>query len=225
MHKNSVNYKVFTTLNHTDVASYPIWIQYFRITLGFLVFLFTGTHFNTNLLCTNCYVDGKLCSCLQGYESKAKARGGQSGRGLVQQHLRRHRARQASIGAAKAAAKAVAREVAKSGQSQTTGRDSSPWGSSERSSPSLCPGRWAPEPGRSLTCLPAEGVHADVCPLIMALVKNKNPANSFGDTPLHQAAKRGHADVSQLIMEEVENKNPENSIGETTMNIAACLRI
>ena len=51
-------------------------------------------------------------------------------------------------------------------------------------------------------------------------VENKNPANNFGDTPLHWAAKEGHLDVCKLIIANVDNKHPVNISGRTPKDLA-----
>ena len=48
----------------------------------------------------------------------------------------------------------------------------------------------------------------------------RNPANSFGDTPLHYAADRGRLDICQLLVENVQDRNPANNKGQTPLELA-----
>ena len=56
--------------------------------------------------------------------------------------------------------------------------------------------------------------------------EDKNPANSFGDTPLLCAVKNGHLDISKYIIDNVEEnkKNSANKIGFTPLHYAAILK-
>ena len=46
-------------------------------------------------------------------------------------------------------------------------------------------------------------------------IADKNPADNFGRTPLHEAAKEGHLDICRLIIENVDNKHPVDQMGRT----------
>ena len=56
-------------------------------------------------------------------------------------------------------------------------------------------------------------------------VKNKNPADKFGDTPLHHAASNGLPDICRLILEHLAEgngrSNPVNHKGFTPLHLAA----
>ena len=56
--------------------------------------------------------------------------------------------------------------------------------------------------------------------------EDKNPANSFGDTPLLCAVKNGHSDICKYIIDNVEEnkKNPVNITGYTPLHYAAMLK-
>ena len=54
---------------------------------------------------------------------------------------------------------------------------------------------------------------------------NKNPANSYGDTPLLCAVKNGHSDICAYIIDNVDEnkKNPADNNGFTPLHYAAML--
>ena len=56
--------------------------------------------------------------------------------------------------------------------------------------------------------------------------EDKNPANSYGDTPLLCAVKNGHSDICKYIIDNVEEnkKNPVNITGYTPLHYAAMLK-
>ena len=41
----------------------------------------------------------------------------------------------------------------------------------------------------------AENGQFDICQLIVEMVENKNPANTYGWTPVHDAARNGYFDI------------------------------
>ena len=45
---------------------------------------------------------------------------------------------------------------------------------------------------------------------IFDIIEDKNPADEFGSTPLHLAAKKGHLSICELILENVEEKDPKS---------------
>ena len=47
-----------------------------------------------------------------------------------------------------------------------------------------------------------------------------NPADKWGQTPLHVAATAGRVEVVRLILDSVEDKNPANNEGETPLQLA-----
>ena len=53
-------------------------------------------------------------------------------------------------------------------------------------------------------------------------VKDKNPANEYGVTPLHIAAGKGHLRICKLIINNVENLNPYDDDGWTPLDAAIC---
>ena len=72
--------------------------------------------------------------------------------------------------------------------------------------------------------------HLYVCNLIIATnLKNTNPKDCFGDTPLHEAARWGHIDICQSIIANIKKKyfwyftnvNPKNVDGITPLHVAA----
>ena len=65
--------------------------------------------------------------------------------------------------------------------------------------------------------------HLDICQLIISNVKDKNPADDFGYTPLHLAISGGHLEVCMLIVESVKDKNPGDNFGNTPLHWAADL--
>jgi ankyrin repeat protein len=50
--------------------------------------------------------------------------------------------------------------------------------------------------------------------------KDKNPADSYGNTPLHMAAMWGHLEIVKLLLEHVKDKNPVNNRQKTPIQIA-----
>ena len=62
--------------------------------------------------------------------------------------------------------------------------------------------------------------HFNICKLIIENVQNKNPANSIGHTPLHEAAYFGRFDICKLIIDNVDNKHPIDNLGKTPKNLA-----
>ena len=50
---------------------------------------------------------------------------------------------------------------------------------------------------------------------------NKNPKNSWIDTPLHFAASKGHLKICKYIVDKVEDKNPKCINGRTPLHYAA----
>ena len=57
--------------------------------------------------------------------------------------------------------------------------------------------------------------------LIIENVTDKNPANFFGTTPLHNAALAGKFDIFQFLFENAKNKNPIDHDGDTPLHKAA----
>ena len=60
---------------------------------------------------------------------------------------------------------------------------------------------------------------------IASKFEDKNPANSFGDTPLLCAVKNGRSDICKYIIDHVDEdkKNPANIIGYTPLHYAVIL--
>ena len=58
----------------------------------------------------------------------------------------------------------------------------------------------------------AESGFLNVYQLIMENIKDINPTNGSGDTPLSLAAKAGHLDVCKFIVENVTEKNPAHNL-------------
>ena len=56
--------------------------------------------------------------------------------------------------------------------------------------------------------------------MIIHKVKDKNPSNSAGYTPLHFAARKGHFSIAELIINNIEDLNPRNRIGQTPFDCA-----
>ena len=52
---------------------------------------------------------------------------------------------------------------------------------------------------------------------------NKNPKNSWKETPLHFAASKGHLKICKYIVDKVEDKNPKNILGRTPLHYAAII--
>ena len=48
-----------------------------------------------------------------------------------------------------------------------------------------------------------------------------NPADNFGNTPLHMAASEGNFEIFELIFQNVNDKNPSNINGGTPLHRAA----
>ena len=63
--------------------------------------------------------------------------------------------------------------------------------------------------------------HFNVVKYIMHSVKDKNPADWKGDTPLHGAAIHGHLAIVKYIMDNIEDKSPKNCHGSTPLHAAA----
>ena len=55
----------------------------------------------------------------------------------------------------------------------------------------------------------------------MEKIKDKNPRNKDGWTPLHCSATIGHYLISKILMEKVADKNPKNHYGTTPLHYAA----
>ena len=60
-----------------------------------------------------------------------------------------------------------------------------------------------------------------ICRLIVENVKDKNPQNIHGWTPLHCAADEDNLEVCRLIIKNVEDKNPSANDGQTPLHLAA----
>merc|ERR1719391_1730579 len=63
--------------------------------------------------------------------------------------------------------------------------------------------------------------HLEICQLILDNVEDKNPADNYRITPLHEAARGGHLSVFKLLLEHSPEKNPKNSGGVTPFHFAA----
>ena len=61
----------------------------------------------------------------------------------------------------------------------------------------------------------------EIVELIIKNVTDKNPANRYGVTPLHNAALIGKFDMFQFIFENAKNKNPIDHDGDTPLHKAA----
>ena len=59
----------------------------------------------------------------------------------------------------------------------------------------------------------------------MGKVKDRNPRDKFGKTPLHWAAMRGHFEMCKLILENVNDKSPADNYGKTPWHMAQGSRI
>ena len=57
--------------------------------------------------------------------------------------------------------------------------------------------------------------------LLLENVKNKNPENDWGETPLHHAVEKGLFEICKLIIEKVADKNPKDYDGKTPLHHAA----
>ena len=53
--------------------------------------------------------------------------------------------------------------------------------------------------------------------------KDINPANNYGETPLHCATKNGHLDICKFIIKNVTLKNPADKLGFTPLHYAAMM--
>ena len=62
--------------------------------------------------------------------------------------------------------------------------------------------------------------NVEVYKMIMDKIKDKNPSNSKGYTPLHFAARRGNFSMVELLINNIEDFNPKNNIGETPLDLA-----
>ena len=74
---------------------------------------------------------------------------------------------------------------------------------------------------RNLLHYAAEFVDLELHQKMLKYVKNKNPKNSFGITPLHKAAELGDLLKCKLIIENIEEKNPSSNDKITPLHIAA----
>ena len=52
------------------------------------------------------------------------------------------------------------------------------------------------------------------------ILKEKNPKNSKGVTPLHVAAEHGQLDVCKFLCSNLQEKNPKDDNGKTPLNNA-----
>ena len=55
----------------------------------------------------------------------------------------------------------------------------------------------------------------------METLKDKNPGDVGGWTPLHEAALGGHFEICRHIIETIEHKNPADEWGRTPLHEAA----
>ena len=46
-------------------------------------------------------------------------------------------------------------------------------------------------------------------------MEDQNPADIWGNTPLHRAARQGHFEICRIITQDVLEKDPMNKFGET----------
>ena len=60
-----------------------------------------------------------------------------------------------------------------------------------------------------------------ICKIIIESVKDTNPKDLEGSTPLHQAVIHGHLEIYQLLLAKAENKNPKDQRGRTVLHEAA----
>ena len=56
----------------------------------------------------------------------------------------------------------------------------------------------------------------EVCKLLLKSVKDKNPRDDSGLTPLHMAANKGYLEICKLLMKGLSNKNPASDDGQHT---------
>ena len=63
--------------------------------------------------------------------------------------------------------------------------------------------------------------HLSVCKLLITKLKNKNPKNEFGGSPLDMAATSGHLEICKLIIENIKITNPKGVNKETPLHHAA----
>ena len=54
----------------------------------------------------------------------------------------------------------------------------------------------------------------------MDKIKDKNPSNSSGYTPLHLAARKGNFSMVKLIINNIDDLNPRNNFGVTPLDLA-----
>ena len=57
--------------------------------------------------------------------------------------------------------------------------------------------------------------------LLFENVKNKNPRNDWGETPLHHAVEEGRLEICNFIIENIAEKNPKDHQGKTPLHLAA----
>lgn len=62
---------------------------------------------------------------------------------------------------------------------------------------------------------------ASVEELIMDTLKNENPSNIEGLTPLHEAAINGHVKICKIIIDTLVNRNPPDDNGITPLYLAS----
>ena len=62
--------------------------------------------------------------------------------------------------------------------------------------------------------------HLSILRAILPLVKDKNPPNFKGVTPLHIGTKFGQIECVKLILDEIEDSNPPDPYGTTPLHIA-----
>ena len=55
----------------------------------------------------------------------------------------------------------------------------------------------------------------------MDTLKDKNPSNIHGGTPLHFSAHHGHLAICQIIIDILEDKNPPDNSGSTPLQLAS----
>ena len=63
--------------------------------------------------------------------------------------------------------------------------------------------------------------HLEVVKYIAKHLKNKNPADNEGSTPLHSAANFGHLKITKFLSGYLKNKNPADQNGQTPLHNAA----
>ena len=62
---------------------------------------------------------------------------------------------------------------------------------------------------------------SELKPTLTSAVRDTNPMDTDGSTPLHEAARNGHLEICEMIADKFVDKNPKDQKGRTPYHEAA----